>query len=350
MNCVLERAFGASTNGHPCTRGVVRESRSRTASPPLLRCIAEPVHALWVQSLGIDLGGHESPTGLAWVTWDPAPRVTRTELCKVPNERLGRLADEVVHCLGDENNWVGVDAPFGFPDGFVSRIEQMQARAVEPIANADIVWRHTDHHVRKGFGRYPLSTVTQMITGNVVRCADLLHQVETDCGWHIRPTSYESRVIETYPIACLYEWEVVGRDGNVRRAPDPSKAEADSVRATPEDLVDKLLTVAPSLTDRLDGADGVRLRTSRDVVDAVVCALAAGLVAAAGPSGPTWPNHQGGEVDVDVDVLDREGWIHIPRTPKGLSRADTPDPNRRSTRLRPYKEVAPGAPLQAAQT
>jgi hypothetical protein len=266
-----------------------------------------------VRTLGIDIASERSRSGLVWLRWDPEPRVERVQ---VGSQTLDAVAQEMGGVLADgEPGWVAIDAPFGFPSAFTAAVSELH-RDGRVSASGELTWRRTEEIVRArqqevGFNRAPLSTVSQMITGTVVRCAELLGRVQPDGP--IDKIGLTGRVVETYPIACLRVWGLLnpaaldGVPADVQPA-DYKKAKA--AKATREAncgaLFDRMTELVPSIGD-LEGPDRRVLRTSDDAIDALVCALVAGVVART-PVGTstTAPPPE------DLELAEAEGWIHLP--------------------------------------
>lgn len=273
-----------------------------------------------MRTLGIDLAGPGSRTGLVWLRWinDPTsgravPVIDDVDVRKYKNEQLDLLAESMREVLS-KGGWVAIDAPFGFPRAFTERVAASATGRIEPIGTSEVTWRVTEDLVRKemealGFPNYPLSTVTAMITGTVLRCLDLLSRVaETSDGSELDRLGFTSHVIETYPIACLRKWHLIGTKvsgaAQLHYKHDDEDKRDEGCAALAEAFCDRF----PSLRTA-DEKQARLLKTSGDALDALTCALAAGF---AGLDSPDQPTAAGIETEEDRIATSFEGWIHLP--------------------------------------
>src|SRR6184192_4147897 len=102
-----------------------------------------------MRTLGIDLSAQPKKTGVCLISWhgEEADIEELAVGCDDP-ALLTRML------LAD---WIGIDAPFGWPDAFVKTIERWSAKASWPKVERDeLRFRETDRFVKKT-ARLPLS-------------------------------------------------------------------------------------------------------------------------------------------------------------------------------------------------
>ncbi len=161
----------------------------------------------------------------------------------------------------------------------------------EYVAERQLAWKIERKESR--WNPWPLSSVVDLITPSVIRCARILTELNgLDAVDRI---GFRSRVVEAYPIAALRLWGVPTY--NYKRTA------ADCGRIL-DDLSSRTGLARPTLD-----APVARGRDD-DAVDAFVCALVARAVANA--SGGTGPEGAGEAYGSEVETIRREGWIHLP--------------------------------------
>lgn len=148
--------------------------------------------------------------------------------------------------------------------------------------------RMTDLVIREQTPLTPLSVSADRISHAAMRCAALLSELSA-AGLPVDRTGQTGAVVEVYPAASLYRWNLTHRG-----------YKGSDNRSTLSALVDKLVTVAPWL----DLAEYEQIcRTSDDAFDAVI----ASLTARAERCGLTEP-----PTPVQAKGAAREGWIALP--------------------------------------
>jgi predicted nuclease with RNAse H fold len=245
--------------------------------------------------LGIDLAAQPERTGVVLLERG-AEKWTAT----CPD--VGAGDDELV-LLGTSADVVGVDAPLGWPVGFVEAVTAHHRFDDWPgtVDRSSLTHRHTDRVVTAhGWGR-PLSASADKLGIVAMRCA--LLQKRWAGGWGApAPRDGSARLVETYPAAALRAWRIEAK-GYKGAAPTET---APGVRAT---IVEEL-----GATPWLDlGAVASICVASHDVLDALVCALIAAATVAGATLRPD---------DHERDLAAVEGWIHVPILP--LDRIDVP--------------------------
>jgi predicted nuclease with RNAse H fold len=236
------------------------------------------------RTAGVDLAAQDNRTALAEVFWGESGAVLESVRLGVDNDAIVAAAQRV--------RVVGIDCPIGWPAAFTDLLIAARGDVVRPDAGADddarrpLAYRLTDHVVRATAGRWPLSVSADRIAYPAMRCAGLLARIAAT-GAPVRRDGASSRVAEVYPAAALRVWQL----------PTPGYKTDPAARAG---LVKALGTQASWLNW---GGHQQACVDSDDVLDAVVCALVAGAVAAGRTGAPT----------SDQQVLAREeGWIHLP--------------------------------------
>lgn len=232
-------------------------------------------------TVGVDLAAAPRSTAVCTIAWTEDAAV-------VESVRLGADDADVLGACADAER-IGIDCPFGWPEGFVAALVAHQAGQPWPGRGAPgtgyrrtLCYRATDVQVRERTGRMPLSVSTDRIGVTAMRCAALLD----DLGPVDRAGT--GRVLETYPAAALRVWGL-WRTGY--------KTSVESLAA----MVDELGRALPGLRFA-DGLESLH-RRDHNVFDALVCALVAQAAQRGRTIPPDAPQRRLAEV---------EGWIHLP--------------------------------------
>ena len=240
-------------------------------------------------TVGVDLATQPAKTAVATVLW------SHSEAQLVALETHGTDAAIIAVCQSVD--FVGIDAPFGWPDAFTAFVDRHQ-RNTQTVGDGrtddsrrSMAFRLTDHIVAKEFGRWPLSVSTDRIGLTAMRASSLLAQLR-DLGESVDRAG-DGRFAEVYPAVALKVWGL--------RASSYKGANSAHLPG----LVDKLLELAPWLS--LGPYESV-CRHNDDAFDSVIAALisrAHGLAQWHRPSKD------------QIDQASREGWIVVPTA--GLS-------------------------------
>ncbi|MFW0793435.1 DUF429 domain-containing protein [Gordonia sp. CPCC 205515] len=256
-----------------------------------------------MRTAGVDLAASPRLTAVAVIEWSvdsarltdlvmPADDSRIHELLRTaPTEASeGQCPSESTYGteLGHVDR-VGIDAPFGWPDAFVSFVVAQHRGELDTGGGLDnienrrpLAYRLTDRVVvDKGWGR-PLSVSADQIAHVAFRAAGLI----ADLGVHDRVNGW---TVEAYPAAALKRWGLTSRG---------YKGVAN--RARLGELVERLGEAAPWLEL---GVHRERMIQDDNAFDAVITALIARAVALGKTHLPE-PN--------DLEVARREGWIHVP--------------------------------------
>lgn len=238
-----------------------------------------------MRSGGIDLSTTAKKTAVAEITWH-GDDATLTSLT------VGADDDDLVDLIGRVDK-TGIDCPLGWPVAFVDFVSAHRSGGrglVVPETRRPLLLRATDLHTTDRAGVRPLSVTADRIGATAMRCAVLLFRLVSD-GAAVDRSGAAGPVVETYPAAALKIWRLP-HQGYKGRSPGNT-----AVRA---DLVEQLEAQLPWLD--LGDRSGL-CRTSDDALDAVVCAVVAGL-ALRGLCDPV-PAHA-------FDDAQAEGWIALP--------------------------------------
>lgn len=263
-----------------------------------------------MRTLGVDLASAPEKTGYAVIAWTPGG--ARIEAVGVGADDDGILAR---HAACDAT---GIDAPFGWPVGFVDFVAEHghppQTAAPQtpwrPAVRDRLRFRETDRVVRDITRRWPLSASSDLIAVPMFRCLRLL------AAMGVGDRSGDGRVFETYPAVALARWGLpdAGYKGRAR--------------------IDRLAALVDAMMARchwLSHSDAIRsvLQSHDDAFDAIVAAIIA-RIASLGHRSP-----EAGWVDApDADrrrAARSEGWIVLPR-PDSLDRLG---PDRRQAPIGP---------------
>jgi len=238
---------------------------------------------------GVDLATQPAKTAVAKVLW------SHSEAQLVALETHGTDATILAACQSVD--FVGIDAPFGWPDAFAAFVDRHQ-RNIQTVEDGmtddsrrNMAFRLTDLIVAEEFGRWPLSVSTDRIGLTAMRASSLLAQLR-DLGESLDRAG-GSRFAEVYPAVALKVWGL--------RASSYKGANSAHLPG----LVDKLLELAPWLS--LGPYESV-CRDNDDAFDSVIAAL---ISRAHGLGQWHRPSKD------QIDQASREGWIVVPTA--GLS-------------------------------
>jgi predicted nuclease with RNAse H fold len=247
-----------------------------------------------VITLGIDLASQAAGTAYCVVRW-----TDRGVQIEAP--RVGCDDDDLVAAMLSADA-IGIDAPFGWPDGFVAAVAGWH-HDDRWRADGDLRLRQTDHEVARitreitGRAAWPLSVSSDRIGIVAWRCAALLQRHHELTGAPM-DRSGGSGVYEVYPAAALAVW------GCVSRGYKPSGAAARTPgRTARREILGQMSAAAPWLAAAIGSADADALVASGDGFDAFISALIARAAATRRTYPPT-PEQR--------DAARTEGWIHVP--------------------------------------
>lgn len=248
-----------------------------------------------MRTLGIDLAARPTTTAVCEVEWQGAS-ATMTRLAAGADGAMPLDDAYLISCARTADK-VAIDAPFGWPDGFVAaisahaKLERWPGHAaVDPDEyRAWLTYRETDRFVMDLAGR-PLSVSTDKLGITAMRCAHLLDLLAQE-GVAIDRTGEQGAVVEAYPAGALYLWGLEHRGYKRSRG---AERRAANLRGLTESLPE--LEISP--------ARRVLCRESDDALDALVCALLA-RAAAIGRTHRAPPEGR--------ERARREGWIHLPK-------------------------------------
>jgi len=247
-----------------------------------------------MRTVGVDLSAADERTAAATIDWSADRAVVAEPTVGLADgELLDRLADA---------EWVGIDAPFGWPRPMVAAVHGYATEGSWPsVAKADFRYRRTDRFVRETvLARVsrklsPLSVSSDRIALTAWRLAHLREQAFERSGVRF-DLAGRDRVVEVYPAAALLLW---GFERNGYKGGQGEPGEASTLIR--EALVAAIETQAPWLTWE-KGAWEACIQ-SDDALDAVLAAL----IARAAALGLTIEPDQG-----DLELAASEGWIHLP--------------------------------------
>jgi len=237
-----------------------------------------------LRSLGIDLSAQPNGTAACLVRWAGAVAVVDDLQQPATDEDLLRLAQEA--------DWVGIDAPFGWPDAFAAAVSNWSSHGGWTGADSELLaFRLTDRLVRQRVGRWPLSVSSDKLGRCAWRCCALLDRLE------VADRTGNDNVIEVYPGAALSSWGFDHRRYKSTRAAERDQsiaARADLLRSFENGSGGWLVLAERHRHD---------LERSPHALDALVCAFIARAAAVGETLLPT--------CDV-AEIARREGWIHLP--------------------------------------
>ena len=239
--------------------------------------------------IGIDCAVEPKKTGLALAVVEGS----RTQLLKVVTGKDKKPVAIVYDWIRNSQQvLLALDAPLGWPATLGG--ELVRHRSGEPLeASADRLFRReTDRFVRQLTGKRPLDVGADRIARTAHAALNLISELRslTDCSIPLvwEPTLSERiQAIEVYPAGTLA----------ASGLPDSGYKKSKDLPARKEILT--------GLQDRVDtsGISEMKLLGNADILDAVVCVLAAADFL----KGKSIP-------PIDHELAEKEGWIWV-RTP-----------------------------------
>src|SRR5688500_1804398 len=179
-----------------------------------------------MRTLGIDLASQAKKTAYCAIEW-----VSERALVELP--QTGRAEADVLDEM-ERADWIGIDAPFGWPDAMVTAIADYAETGhwPETATPARLRYRETDWFVHKIIAEerdrsvWPLSVSSDRIAVCAWRCANLLRLYSDRTGWTLdrvgvsgpsgmdgppdtpRPSGLvaQTGVVEVYPAGALAMW------------------------------------------------------------------------------------------------------------------------------------------------
>ena len=235
-------------------------------------------------SLGIDLAAQPKATAICLLNWEAGgPRIE--------DLRSGIEDSELVDLILSADK-VGLDAPLGWPEHFVSTIQRhhLSSTGEKLPERRMLTLRETDRRLQEATGRRPLSVSTDLIGVVALRAIGLQDELASR-GSPVDRTG-RGRVCEVYPAAALEAW---GMGARGYKGPK-------SRQRLPE-ITQGLIEGIGGLD--FEAADRSGLESDHNQLDAFICALIARAVAKGKSTGP--PEEWN-------ELASREGWIHVPET------------------------------------
>jgi len=244
-----------------------------------------------MRTLGIDLATDPRRTAACLIDWSPGTGVQPA----VISIEVGVADDRAVE-LAAQADFVGIDAPFGWPRPWAAAVAKHRPGAGFDAEGTPAVLtrRATDRWVAQHTGIYPLSVAANLIGATAIRCARLIHAIGQPIDDGRLPEA--PLTCEVYPAAALVRWGFKHR--LYKGAP---------FAAGRKELIASL--VAGGLPIGLRDADLALLEASDDFLDSLLCSLVARAVAV------------GLTDDAPASLYEAaaaEGWIRIPAVRSSL--------------------------------
>jgi predicted nuclease with RNAse H fold len=248
-----------------------------------------------MRTVGVDLSATKARTACATIEWQ-----RREALVAEPQRGVGRA--ELLRQLA-EGDWIGIDAPFGWPQPMIEAIRAYASEGAWPEPEKQSFrYRRTDRYVHEallaetGETHWPMSVASDRLAMTAVRSAELREEGFEGSGRRFDRAG-DDRVLEVHPPAALLLWGIEASGYKTSRDPGRRGPEGETRSA--------LLAALDAKAPWLHWAEKAREACVRsdDALDAVLAAL----VARAGALGLTKaPPAE------DLQRARLEGWTHLP--------------------------------------
>jgi hypothetical protein len=248
-----------------------------------------------MRTVGVDLSATKARTACVTIEWDGGEALVTEPALGVGRAELTRQL-----AAGD---WIGVEAPFGWPQPMVEAIHAYSREAPWPELDKEgFRFRRTDHHVHEmvraetGEAHWPMSVASDRLAMTACRSAQLREDGFKTSGRRFDRAGAD-RVLEVHPPAALLLWGLDNKGYKTSRNPSRRAAEAEA-RA-------RLLAALEAKAPWLRWVENAREACVRgdDALDAVLAAL----IARAGALGLTKA-----PATEDLELARLEGWTHLP--------------------------------------
>jgi hypothetical protein len=248
-----------------------------------------------LRTIGVDLSASEAYTACVTLEWHRGGALVGQPLVGIGREELA------VYLAGGD--WIGIDAPFGWPQPMVDAIHGYASEAAwSELDKESFRYRASDLHLRDqvleqaGEKFTPMSVASDTLAMTACRTAQLREDGFASSGRRFDRAGAD-RILEVHPRAALLLWGLNHKGYKTSR--DPSRHEAEATAR--EDLLSVIGAQAPWLR-WAPGAHQACL-DSADALDALLAALIA-RAAALGWTTPPPPEL--------LDLARLEGWAHLP--------------------------------------
>jgi predicted nuclease with RNAse H fold len=248
-----------------------------------------------MRTVGVDLSSSPRRTAVVAVEWSKGRAI-------VGQPSLGLGDDDLVERLSSAG-WVGIDAPFGWPEAMAAAVYgYTTGDGWSGVEKESFRYRRTDCFVRDrifeetGRRLSPLSVSSDRIALTARRTAVLRERAYERSGVRFDRAGGD-QVVEVYPPAALVVW---GLDrGGYKSSRRSDRREAERLAR------ETLLSAIEDRVGWLNWAPGARevCVDNDDAVDAVLAALVARAAAMGLTSTPPAD---------EVGPAHSEGWIHLP--------------------------------------
>jgi predicted nuclease with RNAse H fold len=270
-----------------------------------------------MKTLGIDLAAQDKKTASCAIEW-----ISERVLVELPV--VGGSPSDLLTAM-QKADWIGIDAPFGWPDTMVEAIYRYAHEGTWPgsAVPEKLRYRTTDWFVHdliadeRDVSVWPLSVSSDRIAVCAWRCANLLTEYAARTGWKLdrigvplsagmdgppettRPTGIvaERGVVEVYPAAALALWGFAFK-GYKRNSGTPANVARDkriSILADLERAAGAWLILSDDVREACIDND--------DAFDAFISSLVACAAATDNTLRPLVEQR---------GTAQREGWIHLP--------------------------------------
>ena len=249
-----------------------------------------------MRTAGLDLSASKERTAAVEITW-------HRDGATVAAPALGLGDEELVRRLAAAD-WIGIDAPFGWPAGMVEAVSGYATSGRWSGLEKDAFrWRRTEVLAREtvlaetGKKIWPLSVSADRLGLTARRTAQLREHAFESSGARFDRAGAD-RVAEVYPAGALHLWGI--ERGAYKSSQDPGRREAEtSARA---ELVAGLEAKVPWLGWAPEARDACI--KSDDALDALLAAM---IVRAVALDLTFLPSPE------DLELARQEGWIHLPQ-------------------------------------
>lgn len=231
-------------------------------------------------TLGVDLSSMPEGTAVCRIFWKKKRAVAELPVRPCTDQDLDHLIRGIAGL--PRADVIGIDAPFGWPDAFVSAVTNWNIDLWDEEVRDHLRFRKTDFVVREHPKLWPLSVSSDRIALPAMRAMALLRR------HNVTDRSGDKRFFEVYPAGSLCCWKFPFRE---------YKKDVEKCRGIRNQIINQLRNNLPWLEVP------EKYSESADSLDALIASLTARAA---------WQDLTITPTSDQLESAQREGWIHLP--------------------------------------